>query len=110
PVKGAKRCSLYFPTSLHDTVQQNARSELYHQFITVVILKCQVRIQDAEWQGFLHRARHGKCAEAELGEEVWTDAVLITLRNAVKNKWNAAAARHCQRTHQQLLISPAEDT
>ncbi|KIL66818.1 hypothetical protein M378DRAFT_74627, partial [Amanita muscaria Koide BX008] len=106
-------CSLYFPTSQHDTVQQNAGSELYQQFSTVVILKSQVRIQDAGWQEVLRQARHGKCSEADLQilQQLWTDAVLVTPRNAVKSKWNTAAARrHCQRTHQQLMIFPAEDT
>ncbi|KIL54765.1 hypothetical protein M378DRAFT_1051766 [Amanita muscaria Koide BX008] len=130
PVKGAKRCSLYFPTSQQDTVERNAGSELYQQFSTVVILKCQLRVQDAEWQGILQRARHGKCIRAdlellrrsqldesastnakELAEDPWTEAVLVTPRNAVRKKWNTAASHgHCQKTKRQLLICPAEDT
>ncbi|KIL66494.1 hypothetical protein M378DRAFT_52565, partial [Amanita muscaria Koide BX008] len=99
-----KRSALYFPTSLEDTAQQNAGSELYCQFTTE-----QMRIQDPEWQHVLQRARHGKCMEVDLNL-LRQYAFLVTPRNAVRRKWNVAASRHhCKRTHCQLLKCPSED-
>ncbi|KIL55390.1 hypothetical protein M378DRAFT_46345, partial [Amanita muscaria Koide BX008] len=109
---GGKRCALYFPSSGQDTLSQNAGSELYRQFTTVVLLKQQMRITDPAWQAVLERARHGKCVEADLKLlRPWAHAFLVTPRNAVRRKWNSAASRnHCKQTKRQLLISPAEDT
>ncbi|KIL62629.1 hypothetical protein M378DRAFT_52016, partial [Amanita muscaria Koide BX008] len=111
-----KRSALYFPTSGQDNEQQNAGSELYRQFTTVVILKKQMRIRDLEWQGVLQRARHGKCGEADLEllrqMQIGTSVTfLVTPRNAVRKKWNSAAVRqHCKQENRQLLRCPAEDT
>ncbi|KIL60606.1 hypothetical protein M378DRAFT_83570, partial [Amanita muscaria Koide BX008] len=132
PVKGKKRSPLYFPTSLHDSDQQNAGSELYRQFTTVFVLRQQMRVKDPEWQAVLQRARHGKCEATDLEllrnsqidmlldslplaftepASPWAEAFLVTPRNGVRKKWNATAVRqHCRRSQQQLLICPSEDT
>ncbi|KAF9524529.1 hypothetical protein CPB83DRAFT_861071 [Crepidotus variabilis] len=102
---------------------------IYQQFDTVVILEEQNRVTDQGWTSLLSRLRVGECTQADLKEidklvlshpettpvdfttAPWNDAVLITSRNAVRDKWNESALfRHCKETGNQRYIVPAEDT
>jgi hypothetical protein len=122
PLKGA----LYAPSSLSHHPKAIIGHSLYHQFTTVVILRAQFRNKDQEWRGVLTRSRNGKCTPEDLTmirllipkdcqERVfcvppWSEAVLVTPRRAVRDKWNEQASRaHCLRSGVKLVISQAAD-
>ena len=101
---------------------------IFSQFETVVTLTEQMRITDGEWMSILGRARTGDCSSSDLqkirklvlsdtkcdipdfGTPPWSNAVLVTPRNVMREKWNAAALRkHCQKNHEVLFVCQAED-
>ena len=88
-----------------------------------------MRITDDVWTRILGRLRVGECTEEDMEEvqklvltdptceipdftkEPWSDATLITPRNATKDLWNSAAVeRHCRRSGNRKYIISAEDT
>lgn len=102
---------------------------LYEQFNIVVGLQEQVRIQDAVWNGILHRARTGECTSDDITEirklvltdaqcdvpdfskAPWNECILVTPRNSVRTSWNKFALReHCQRTRRLCYIIDADDS
>lgn len=110
-----------------------ARAELgraiYMQFETVVTLRDQMRIQDAEWGRILGRSRLGECTKEDLVEirkllvtspdcdlpdfvnTAWKDAILVTPRHGVRERWNhAKLIQHCERTGNAMFAWAAEDT
>ena len=95
----------------------------------VVILREQMRITDDVWTGILSRLRVGECTENDIKEvqklvltnpaceipdfstSPWSEATLITPRNATKDLWNSAALeRHCRMSGNRKYIISAEDT
>ena len=103
--------------------------KLYEQFDVVVRLTQQVRVTDPVWVDLLRRARHGECHEEDLetlrglmltdsrcpptdfSSPPWSNAVLVTLRHAVRMKWNSMTARSKTRgLGLTLIICPAFDT
>ena len=101
----------------------------FMEYDKVVILREQMRITDDVWTGILARLRLGECTEDDLEEvqklvltdprcdipdfskEPWSDATLITPRNATKDQWNSAALeRHCRTSGNRKYIISAEDT
>ena len=114
---------------LDESIRGTMGRALFLQFTTVVILKEQNRVRDPVWRRILDRLRVGECEEPDLQEirklivtrkesvlpdmskEPWKDAVLITPRHAVRERWNHAALhRHATQSGNRLYISPAEDT
>jgi len=102
---------------------------IYQQFETVVMLTKQLRVKDEVWLNILDRLRIGACTESDLQEirklivnnqsevvtdftkDPWKDAILITPRHAVRDRWNTEAVRkHCLATGQRMYICSAEDT
>lgn len=86
----------------------------------------QMRVLDPIWNDILNRLRTGDCTAADL-EEIkkllieaqttdfskppWSEAILITPRNSVRNRWNEAAIKkHCAATNQHRYVIKAEDS
>ncbi|KAF9494033.1 hypothetical protein BDN71DRAFT_1432107 [Pleurotus eryngii] len=95
----------------------------------MVTLTQQMRVQDPQWTEMLTRLHDGACTDSDIAmvrsliltegssempdfrSKLWRNTVLVTSRNSVHNKWNAAALRqHCRATKNILYISRAEDT
>ena len=102
---------------------------IYQQFKTVVMLKKQHRVKDEVWLNILDHLRIGECTESDLREirklivddqsklvtdfttDPWKNAVLVTPRHAVRERWNTEAVRkHCVATGERMYICSAEDT
>lgn len=102
---------------------------IYQQFDTVIDLSQQMRVTDSEWNSILQRSREGDYSETDLDEihklgltnpkcdvldfssERWSNAILVTPCNSVKNAWNCASLRkHCACTGNLLYICDAKDT
>jgi len=102
---------------------------IYQQFETVVMLTKQLRIKDEVWLNILDRLRIGECTESDLREirklivnkhsksvtdftkDPWKDAILVTPRHAVRDRWNTECVRrHCAATGERMYICGAEDT
>ncbi|KZT19702.1 hypothetical protein NEOLEDRAFT_1141701 [Neolentinus lepideus HHB14362 ss-1] len=111
-----------------DTEDDRAGRLLYESFTAVVILRDQVRVTDPDWLDFLRHLRYGRvqeshiemlrklvishsnCLPTDFLVPPWKDAILITPRHAVRERWNDAAARqHCQQAQVQLFVCRAED-
>ena len=126
PVACPHQETLYIPRKGNEEVLTQIGGMIYHEFEQVVILKEQMRVRDAAWQGFLKHLRDGRVDEQDLcmldsllvktnrpnvNEGGWVNAVLVTSRHSVRTQWNKAAIRqHCQRTGQVMYISNARDT
>jgi hypothetical protein len=101
---------------------------IFRQFNTVVWLQQQIRIKDTVWTNLLSRLRlgqcdnddtriiqsltlnHPNCPKTDFGQLPWSNAVLVTTRNAVREEWNAASLkRHCRRTGNYRYLIPSED-
>jgi hypothetical protein len=102
---------------------------LFLQFNKVVILREQRRIQDGKWCEILERSRTGSCTKEDVAEirklvltnakcevpdfsqKPWSQAVLITPRNAVRIVWNIKAIEKLKDANRTLLYQcHAEDT
>jgi hypothetical protein len=127
PPVGNSNAALYCPALSRNT--SIVGKAIYLQFETVIMLVKQERITDYVWMHLLQRARIGECTKADVAEiralvlsnpkcDVpdfsvlpWSEAVLVTHRNAVRAAWNRAALRkHCAQTGNLLYICDAEDT
>lgn len=118
-----------YNTTGNMTEDEHAGRAIFEQFNRVVILRDQVRIQDAPWLDTLRAARHGACNahihlpmirslilennaldRPNFATPPWNHAVLITSRHALRTSWNERSLRsHCQQTQVPLIISTAED-
>lgn len=122
-----KNGALYYPDS--PTMGPSVGRRLFESFTTVVTLTQQMRVQDVAWTDMLTRLRVGGCTKDDIAmvqslvltdgsserpdfrKKPWSDAVLVTSRNSVRDKWNTAAVRqHCRSSKQLLYICPSEDT
>ncbi|EUC67734.1 ATP-dependent helicase RRM3, partial [Rhizoctonia solani AG-3 Rhs1AP] len=129
-IGGGGNGALYSPVGPKATSKMIIGRSIYEQFRTVVILKKQFRVDrdSNEWRGVLTRARHGKCTPKDLGiirglildptrdknllsQSGWDDAVLVTPRHSVRQRWNELASyNHCRSTGEPLFLSHAYDT
>ena len=102
---------------------------LYQQFNTVIMPTEQKCVQDPVWAELLLHLRTGDCTTDDL-EEInklvvgnplspqidyskppWNDAILVTPRHSVQQRWNEEAIKkHCALTGQRRYIFPTEDT
>lgn len=122
-----KTGALYYPDAPRSGTSIGRR--LFESFTTVVTLTQQMRVLDEVWTALLGRLRVGACTAEDIetvkslvltdgreetpdfGSKPWCDAVLVTSRNSVRDKWNAAALRqHCRSTNNLLYVCPANDT
>ncbi len=122
-----KHGALYYPDAPAIGVSPGRR--LFESFTTVVTLTQQMRVKDVPWTELLGRLRVGGCTKDDINMvqslvltdgncdrpnfkvKPWSDAVLVTSRNSVRDKWNTAALRqHCRSAKKLLYICPAEDT
>ena len=130
PVVARRSAPLYWPVNnRQDTEEDILGRKIFEQFITVVKLNKQIRVQDTIWQNVLQHIRYGNCRRehietirrliitnpdcphTDFNSSPWKDAKLVTPRHAVRNQWNSAAIKkHCKQTHRRLYICPAEDT
>ena len=127
PPVGNSNAALYCPALSRNT--SIVGKAIYLQFDTVITLVKQERMTDHVWMLLLQRARVGECTKADIAEirrlvlsspecdipdfssPPWSEAVLVTHRNAVRAAWNRAALRkHCGQTGNLLYICDAEDT
>jgi len=123
-VTGALYCE-----KINDSSDAVFGRSIYKQFDTVVMLMQQLQTRDKTWMDILDRLRIRECTEADLQEinklrldkrekgdtdftkEPWRDAILVTPRHAVHDRWNAEAVRkHCITTGERMYICNAEDT
>ena len=104
PVASMKK-ALYYPKSIDDEDSALGRS-YFEQFNVVVKLEEQIRVRDAVWNDILHRSRTGDCTATDIDIikklvltnpacdvpdfscAPWSDAFLVTSRNAVREAWN----------------------
>lgn len=120
---------LYWPcNSARDSDGEILGRKLYEQFTTVVILREQMRVVDAEWLAFLQAAWRGECQphhikmlrglvltnpscpKTDFSSEEWSKAVLVTPQHTVCMQWNDQAIRmHCRRTKQTLFKCRTKD-
>ncbi|KDN39958.1 hypothetical protein RSAG8_08407, partial [Rhizoctonia solani AG-8 WAC10335] len=125
---GGANGALYTPTGPTATSKLIIGRSIYQQFKTVVLLKKQFRVEDTTWRGVLTRARHGICTREDLtiirglildptrdkdllSRPGWDDAVLVTPRHSVRQRWNELATyNHCRSNGHHLFLSPAYDT
>ena len=131
PVVTTKRGALYNRSDVGrgDTPEDVIGRAIYEQFDKVVILKEQVRVQDAGWRDLLSKLRHGEmhkkhhqmlkeltlgdpqCPHTDFTSAEWVNVCLVTPRHSVHTKWNDTAVRHhCQKTGEHLYICTAENT
>lgn len=130
PVACRRSAPLYWPSNpSRNKTEEILGRKAYEQFRTVVRLKKQVRVQDAEWNDALQHVRHGNCREKQINlirqliithpncpttdytNERWKNVILITPRHCVRMQWNMAALRkHCMNSHHTLYILVAHDT
>lgn len=108
--------------------KQGYLAEIFLQFDTVEILQGQVRVRDPKWMQILKRLRTGNCTNENISEvqklvltnkncdvpdfstELWSEAILITSRHAVREQWNEAAlAKYCRSTGNRRYIVHADD-
>ena len=129
PPVGNPTAALYCERPDTDDAHALQGRSIFTEYDQVVILTEQMRITDDVWTGILSRLRVGECTESDM-EEIqklvltdpkcdvpdfttapWSDATLITPRNATKDLWNAAALeRHCRTSGNRKYIVSAEDT
>ncbi|KAJ8590087.1 hypothetical protein M405DRAFT_737527, partial [Rhizopogon salebrosus TDB-379] len=122
--------SLYYPlNSTQDKPMCQVGRSIYEEFITVVILRQQVRVTDPVWLDFLRHLRHGcvedhhmemlrkliitnkSCPPTDFSQPPWKYIKLVTPRHGVRSHWNACAVtKHCRDHNHRLLISHAHDT
>ncbi|KAJ8590525.1 hypothetical protein M405DRAFT_736624, partial [Rhizopogon salebrosus TDB-379] len=122
--------SLYYPfNSSQDKPMCQVGRSIYEEFITVVILRQQVRVTDPVWLDFLRHLRHGcvedhhmemlrkliitnkSCPLTDFSQPPWKYIKLVTPRHGVRSHWNACAVtKHCRDYNHRLLISRAHDT
>ncbi|KAJ3561239.1 hypothetical protein NP233_g10314 [Leucocoprinus birnbaumii] len=126
PPVSCANLALYKPNSVNKRAM--IRYEFYTRFRKIVILRQQNRVRDAKWTDFLRRLRHRECNAEDMEmieslrltnpdcdipdftKEPWNEAVLVTLRVEVKNRWNKAALeRHSRRTGNRIFVSTAHD-
>ena len=131
PVVTTKRGALYHISDVArgDSAEEVIGRSIYEQFDKVVILKEQVRVQDAGWRELLSKLRYGEmhkkhyqmlkeltlgdpqCPHTDFTSPEWENVCLVTPRHSVRTKWNDAAVRqHCKSTGERLYICPAENT
>jgi hypothetical protein len=120
--------ALYCDRPETDSPRARLGQEVYKQFDTVVILEDQIRVKDKTWMEMLRRLRVGNCTDEDVQEvrklvltnkdckipefsiKPWSDAILITPRHSVRERWNEAAlAKHCEETGNRRYIVNAED-
>ena len=108
--------------------QCSYRHTIFEQFDTVVILKEQMCIWDAQWMvtphvhtrdcttndiAEIHKLviTEPNCILPKFNNEPWNSAVLITLRHGMWNPWNQAAIEQpCTKTGNILYTFDVEDT
>ena len=129
PPVGNASAALYCDRADTDDAHGLQGRSIFMEYDKVVILKEQMRITDDVWTRILGRLRVGECTEEDMVEvqslvltdptceipdftkEPWSDATLITPRNATKDLWNTAAVeRHCRMSGNRKYIISAEDT
>ncbi|KAJ6497949.1 hypothetical protein C8R47DRAFT_920566, partial [Mycena vitilis] len=101
---------------------------LYGQFLTVITLTEQKRVEDTRWLQLLKRLRTGDCNEDDISElrkllvqnpacdipewgtGGWSMPTLITPRHSARMAWNVEMlAKHCATSGNRLYICQAED-
>jgi hypothetical protein len=111
------------------SIRSSIGQAIYEQFETVMTLKQQMRITDAEWVEILERSRIGECTEDDLKEmkklvltnaecEVpdftstpWNKAILVTPCHSICTYWNAVSLwKHCTLTGNTLYSCDTEDS
>jgi hypothetical protein len=130
PVVCGHAAPLYYPNNGRlDNSDALIGREIYLQFLTVVRLRKQVRVEDPIWEDLLQHVRYGCCKERHIkllrsliitnpdttnpnyDEDPWKSATLVTPRHGVRRMWNTAAAKKaCTSNKKNLLISLAIDT
>jgi hypothetical protein len=129
PPVGNPTAALYCERPDDDDVHSLKGRSIFLEYDKVVILREQMRVTDALWAGILSRLRIGNCSEDDMKEVKklvltnpecdvpdftkgpWSDATLITPRNAAKDLWNSAALdKHCRVSGNRKYIISAEDT
>jgi hypothetical protein len=130
PVVSGHAAPLYYPSNAHlDNTDAIVGREIYEQFLTVVRLRRQIRVEDPVWEDLLRHVRYGCCKEDHIkllrsliitnpstaklnyDEEPWKSAVVVTPRHGVRKLWNTAAiTKDCMSNKKSLLISSAIDT
>jgi len=60
--------ALYYPTNLvRDSIDTQIGRGIFEEFVTVVILREQMRVTDPVWRDFLEHLRYGRVQERHLG-------------------------------------------
>ena len=103
PVASATR-ELYNPSPENGTCQLGRN--LFEQFNIVIRLDQQIRIRDVGWMEILNRTRTGDCTYQDIvamkklvltnpecdipdfTQPPWSDTILVTSWNCVRNRWN----------------------
>ena len=125
PVASAKR-ELYNPSPENGTCQLGRN--LFEQFDIVIRLDQQIRIRDVGWMEILQRTRTGDCTYQDIAamkklvltnpdcdipdflRPPWSDTILITSRNCVRNRWNELMLeQHARRAGQIKYVLYAFD-
>jgi hypothetical protein len=101
--------------------------QIYEEFLTVIVLKEQMRVTDPEWNTFLRALRNGMVehdhmkmlrklvitsseGKVNFQTDPWRTATLVTPRHAVREKWNDASIRKwCKETGQTLFVCHADE-
>ena len=100
---------------------------IYKEFLTVVVLKQQIRVTDVLWLNFLHCLCYGEITDLDLtllcslvltlsnssipdfAKEPWKDVMLVMSQHAVWQQWNDAFIHQLSKaTGQPILISPLQ--
>jgi hypothetical protein len=129
PPVGNATAALYCDRPDTDNAHGLKGRSVFMEYDKVVILREQMRVTDDVWAGILSRLRVGDCSEDDINEvkklvltnpecdvpdftkAPWSDATLITPRNAAKDLWNSAALdRHSRMSGNRKYIISAEDT
>ncbi|RDX55293.1 hypothetical protein OH76DRAFT_1331288, partial [Lentinus brumalis] len=132
PVASAMAEALFMRTDNDRDLEKPDRvlgRRIYKEFTTVVILQEQMRVSDPVWRDFLVHLRYARVQQHHIdmlrtlvlapddgaavdvaSAAAFADAALVTPRHAVRNEWNAAAARKwCEDQKERLYVVPAED-
>ncbi|EAU82018.2 ATP-dependent DNA helicase PIF1 [Coprinopsis cinerea okayama7 len=120
--------ALYCDRPSTDKEEAKLGRQLFKMFTTVVILHRQNRSGDQRWNELLSRLREGLCSDEDIDvlrgllvdsepyeqrvwhQHEWSEPVLVTPRNPVREAWNAEALnRHARDTNRIVFIAPSDD-
>ena len=130
PVATSPSEALYFPSKPErESADSQLGGAIYMEFVTVVILKEQMRVTDPVWHNFLNHLHYGQvqeqhlkmlqtliitnknCHPTDFQSPPWNTAHLVTPHHAVQRLWNEEFLhKFSSSMGEKIITCKAEDT